>query len=34
MSASVQHHSVGITWHESDAMARAAHAVATVIGCG
>jgi len=27
MSASVQHHSVGITWHESDAMARAAHAV-------
>ncbi len=27
MSASVQHHSVGITWHESNAMARASHAV-------
>jgi hypothetical protein len=27
MSVSVQHHPVGITWHESNAMARAAHAV-------
>lgn len=27
MSVWVQHHSVGITWHESNAMARAAHAV-------
>jgi hypothetical protein len=27
MTVSVQHHPVGITWHESDAMGRAAHAV-------
>ena len=27
MSVSLQHHPVGITWHESSAMARAAHAV-------
>jgi hypothetical protein len=27
MIASVQHHPVGITWHESNAMARASHAV-------
>ena len=27
MSVSVQPHQVGITWHESNAMARAAHAV-------
>ncbi|MGI8713569.1 MAG: hypothetical protein ACR2NR_10380 [Solirubrobacteraceae bacterium] len=28
MSTIVQHHPVGITWHESTAMSRAAHAVA------
>jgi hypothetical protein len=27
MPATLQHHPVGITWHETDAMARAAHAV-------
>ena len=27
MSATIQHHRLGITWHESGAMARAAHAV-------
>ena len=27
MSVSLQHHPVGVTWHESSAMARAAHAV-------
>jgi hypothetical protein len=27
MSASLQHHPVGITWHETNATARAAHAV-------
>jgi hypothetical protein len=27
VSASLQHHPVGITWHETNAMARAAHAV-------
>jgi hypothetical protein len=27
MTAIVQHHPVGITWHETNAMARAAHAV-------
>ncbi|MGI9184730.1 MAG: hypothetical protein ACR2GZ_07170 [Solirubrobacteraceae bacterium] len=25
--ATLQHHAVGVTWHETDAMARAAHAV-------
>jgi hypothetical protein len=27
MSATIQHHRLGISWHESGAMARAAHAV-------
>lgn len=27
MSATIQHHRLGITWHEPSAMARAAHAV-------
>lgn len=27
MPATLQHHPVGLTWHEDDAMARAAHAV-------
>jgi hypothetical protein len=27
VSASLQHHPVGVTWHETNAMARAAHAV-------
>jgi len=27
MPATLQHHPVGITWHETNAMARAAHAV-------
>lgn len=27
MAATLQHHPAGLTWHENDAMARAAHAV-------